>query len=54
MRLDDRACMTQVRMGETVEDLMSAMKLPDPATLDTTLKDKLSVLQADFDRLDAL
>ncbi len=54
LRLDDRACMTQVRMGETVEDLMSAMKLPDPATLDTTLKDKLSVLQADFDRLDAL
>ncbi len=54
LRLDDRACLTQVRMGEKVEDLMAKLNLPDIGALDTTLSSQVAELQSEFDRLDGL
>ncbi len=54
IRLDERACLSQVRMGETVDDLMAELNLTDVADLQTSLSEDVARLQAEFDRLDAL
>lgn len=54
LRLDPRACLGNLRSGETVEDLMASRDVPDVATLGSTLADQVAVLQANFDRLDAI
>ena len=54
IRLDERACLAQVRSGETVEDLMARYQLPDATTLADTMTTEVAVLQAEFDRLDAI
>ncbi len=54
LRLDERACLNQVRMAETVEDLMLQFDLPDVGALGATLADRVTEAQATFDRLDAL
>ena len=54
LRLDERACLTQVRTGETVEDLMARFSLPDVAALEAKLVADVATLQAEFDRLDAI
>jgi len=53
-RLDERACLGQVRMGETVEDLLRARGTTDIGVLNTELSAEVAVLQAQFDALDAL
>ncbi len=54
IRLDERACLAQVRLGETAEDLMAQYGLPDLDALSSALTDEVTVAQSAFDRLDAL
>ncbi|MGC6535844.1 MAG: ABC transporter permease [Candidatus Puniceispirillaceae bacterium] len=54
LRLDERACLNQVRAGETVEDLLIEYQAADIVILADMLNAKLSSAQADFARLDAL
>ena len=54
LRLDDRACLTQVRTGERVEDLLAAMGTTDANALLASLNEEVAALQAEFDRLDTL
>ncbi|MEM6759159.1 MAG: ABC transporter permease subunit [Pseudomonadota bacterium] len=53
-RLDERACLAQVRMGETVEDLMAQLGTADIPALGAQLDTEVTVLQSQFDRLDTL
>ena len=54
LRLDERACLNQVRAGEIVEDLLIEYQAADIVVLADMLNAKLSSAQADFARLDAL
>jgi ABC-type proline/glycine betaine transport system permease subunit len=54
LRLDERACLNQVRAGETVQDLISRFEVDDVAALSLTLGNELNQAQADFARLDSL
>ena len=51
--VDERACLNQVRAGETVQDLISRFEVDDGA-LSLTLGNELNQAQADFARLDSL
>ena len=53
-RLDDRACLGQVRAGETVDDLMAELGIVDIAALSNALDGQVAEAQARFDALDAL
>lgn len=54
LRLDDRACLNQLRATETVADLMQQYQVPDIEALAGTIEQKLGIAQADFQRLDSL
>ena len=54
LRMDERACLNQVRAGEAVEDLLIRFELTDPTILSATLSENLAQSQAEFARLDAL
>ncbi|MEM6587105.1 MAG: ABC transporter permease subunit [Pseudomonadota bacterium] len=54
LRLDDRACLGQVRAGETVQELMARYNLNDLPALQQSIADEVVVLQTTFDRLDGL
>ncbi len=54
LRLDERACLNQVRGAETVTDLLQTYQVADVEMLATTINQRLSTAQADFQRLDSL
>ena len=54
IRLDERACISQVRTAETVEDLLARYNVDDFASLERSVADEITVLQTAFDRLDGL
>ena len=54
LRLDERACLNQVRAGETVQDLIAHYEVADVAALSLAVGSALSQAQGDFDRLDSL
>ena len=54
LRLDERACLNQVRSGETVDDLLARFSVPDVSELSTLLDTDLARAQAEFNRLDGL
>ena len=54
IRLDERACISQVRTAETVEILLERYYVTGLADLERSIADELTVLQSTFDRLDGL
>jgi len=54
LRLDERACLGQIRAGETVEDLMARLGAADLPTLGSALRADAATLQTRFDALSAL
>ncbi|MEL7097732.1 MAG: ABC transporter permease subunit [Pseudomonadota bacterium] len=53
-RNDERACIGQILMGETVDDLVAQLGTTDIAAIQTGLQTEVAALQARFDALDAL
>ncbi|MGH1576575.1 ABC transporter permease [Planktotalea sp.] len=54
LRLDDRACLNQVRTGEQIEDMMQRFGLPNVEGLASAVDVELAAAQAEYDRLDSL